>query len=89
MSKVISLTLFRLELGILRSFSITCSALVPAIIATILPAFPLAFLLVTIVYRSPLDKAASSIESRFPIFSGKSNQSLACDFSFHCLKSLK
>jgi hypothetical protein len=49
MSKVTSSTLALSLKGILVRISITFSALVPFTIATILPAFPLAFLLVTMV----------------------------------------
>jgi len=48
-SKVISLTRPRFEAGILSSCAIIGSTLVPEKIATILPFFPFAFLLVMIV----------------------------------------
>ncbi len=38
----------------------TTSALVPLIMATIAPFFPLANLFVIMVYKSPLEKAVSS-----------------------------
>jgi len=44
------------------------------------PFFPLAFLLVTMVYKSPFEKAVSSIEIYSPIFSGNTSHCLACDF---------
>jgi len=56
------------------------STLVPASMDTLAPFFPFAFLLVIIVYNSPLDKAVSSMESCVPIFSGKVSHSLACFF---------
>ena len=56
---------------------ITSSDLVPLIIAIKEPSFPFAALLVIIVYKSPLLKAVSSIDTRFPIFSGNINQSSA------------
>jgi len=48
-SKVISLTRPRFEAGILSSCAIIGSTLVPEKIATILPFFPFAFLLVMMV----------------------------------------
>jgi len=80
MSKVISLTRARLEAGILSSCAIMGSTLVPEKIATILPFLPLAFLLVIMVYSSPLERAVSSIESFELIFWGKMSHSLECGF---------
>jgi len=58
----------------------TVSALVPLTIAISAPFFPLAFLLVTIVYKSPLEKVVLSMERYFPIFSENNSHCLACGF---------
>lgn len=70
-SRVTSLT-FALIFGesVSRWFIIG-STLVPENIATKLAFFPLLYLLVIMVYSSPLDKAASSIDNLGPMFSGK------------------
>jgi hypothetical protein len=47
--------------------------------ATIVPFFPFAALLVKIVLSSPLESEVSSIDKRLPKFSGKISHCLACD----------
>lgn len=66
-----SLTLALILEEIVSKCFIIGSTLVPENIATKLPFFPLLYLLVIIVYSSPLDKAVSSIDSLGPMFSGK------------------
>ena len=58
----------------------TVSALVPLTITINAPFLPFAFLLVIIVYKSPLEKAVSSIEIYSPILSRNSSHCLACGF---------
>ncbi|MNG33449.1 hypothetical protein D3C84_1197020 [compost metagenome] len=77
---MISLTRFRFLSGIFSMTSITDEALVPNIIATMVPFLPLPDLFVKIVYNSPLERQVSSIDKRFPRFSGNKSHCFACDF---------
>ena len=70
MSKVISSTSLRFDSRMFCKYFITSEDFVPAIIATIEPDLPFAFLLVITVYNSPWESATSSIESCLPMFSG-------------------
>ncbi|MFT5863377.1 MAG: F0F1-type ATP synthase membrane subunit b/b', partial [Flavobacteriales bacterium] len=56
------------------------SALVPLTIATMAPFFLFAFLLVSMVYKSPLEKAVSSRDRLASKFFANNSQSVACCF---------